>query len=253
VNVKALTILAVAFCLARAPSMAADIGALQIYAMEGRPISYFNGNAPDGMTVELAREVQRRIGSKEPIHIVPLARAIALANSQQSVLLLALVRNPEREPHYQFIGPIFETRIAAYAARSRAAELRKRDPGLKGLRAGARRGSVWASLARAGGYNLTDEANTDEGAARMLMQGRFDLWFEAEEVAGGALEKAGYSIDDVDLMLHLPPQPVYFAFSKATPSAVVHAWEQGLAELKRDGTFQRIHRKWFPTYALPGR
>ncbi|MFA9216297.1 MAG: transporter substrate-binding domain-containing protein, partial [Sphingomonadaceae bacterium] len=113
--------------------MAADASWLHIYGMEGRPISFLNGNQPDGMVVELAREVQRRIGSKDPIQIIPWARANALAASKQNALLLSIVRTPERDRYLRFVGPVFYSHISAYAVRNRASELRKRDPSLQNL------------------------------------------------------------------------------------------------------------------------
>ncbi|MFA9215872.1 MAG: substrate-binding periplasmic protein [Sphingomonadaceae bacterium] len=225
--------------------------ALRIYAMDSRPISFRQDGQPDGLVVELAQLVQQRLGSHDPIEIVPWARAHTLALKEANVLLLSIVRTPEREQVLRFVGPVFQSHIAAFAVRSRAAELRARDPSLLSLRAGARRGSVFVSMARAAGYHLTDETNASENAARMLMLGRFDLWFEGEEIAGNALRSAGYQLDQVEVMARLPPRPVYFAFSRNTPEALVQAWETALAGLKRDGSFQRVHHKWLPGYELP--
>ncbi|MYN07711.1 amino acid ABC transporter substrate-binding protein [Pseudoduganella aquatica] len=123
--------------------------------MEAKPISFLNMDEPDGMAVELARELQRCTGGKEAINIVPWARANAMANSEPNVLLLSAVATPERR-HLTLIGPIFKSHIVAYAARGRADELRARDPSLLSLRSGGRRGSAFVMSARANGYNLSD-------------------------------------------------------------------------------------------------
>lgn len=226
---------------------------LHIYAMDSRPISFRDGAQVDGLAVEMAREVQRRAGIHDSMQfeIVPWARANSLAANEPNVLLLTAVRTPERERFLRFVGPVFLSRIAAFAVRGRAAELRARDPSLHSLRAGARRGSVFVLLARAAGYNVVDETAATDNAVRMLMKGRFELWFEGEEIAGGALAAAGYSVDDVEVMARLAPQPVYFGFSRGTPEAVVQAWDAALRDMKRDGSYQRIHRKWLPNYELP--
>src|SRR5262249_37736275 len=147
----------------------------------------------DGLAVELAREVQRRVGSHEPIEVLPWSRSKALADHAPNVLLLTVLRTPEREREMmRFVGPLMVSRMAGFAARSRAAELLGRDPELHSLHTGVRRSSATTAMAREAGFNVTDEINTSDNGARMLMLGRFDLWVEAEELADGALLAAGF-------------------------------------------------------------
>jgi polar amino acid transport system substrate-binding protein len=246
-------LLALAFMAVASAATAADADHhdLKIYGMEARPIMFSSGAKPDGLAVELAREMQRCAGSRETIEIIPWARANALAASKPNVLLLSIVPTPERSGYLRFVGPIFSSHTAGYALRGKADELRARDPGLHTLHAGGRRGSVFVSQARANGFNLTDETNTSDLAARMLMTGRFDLWFESEVLVKDALERAGYAMHDVARMVQFPPHPAYFAFSAGTPESLVQTWDRCLRQVKRDGAFQRIHRKWLPENALP--
>lgn len=224
---------------------------LKIYAMESRPISFADAGKPSGLVVELAREVQRRIGSTDPIEIVPWARANLLAERQANVLLLSTISTPQRDRYLRYVGPLFQLHLGGYALRSRAAELRSRDPGLRSLPAGARRGSVFIKAARDAGYNLTEEVNGSEIAARMLFAGRFDLLFDGDEIISGAVRRVGHHPDELEVMVKLGTQNVHFAFSNGTPDSVLASWEAALRGMKRDGSYQAIHRRWLPGYALP--
>jgi polar amino acid transport system substrate-binding protein len=224
---------------------------LKIYATESPPLSFRAGTGVDGLAAELVREVQRRVGGHEVIEILPWSRSRVLAAQTPNVLQLSLLRTPEREREMRFFGPWLISRVAVLAARSRAAELRNRDPELRSLRTGVRRASATTALAHDAGFNVTDEINTSDNGARMLMLGRFELWFESEELALGALQAAGYKPGDVEVLARLSPQPIYFAFSKGTPEALIQAWDAALRDMKRDGSFQRIHSKWLPGYEMP--
>lgn len=229
----------------------AEPAALKIYGMESRPVSFMEEGKATGLVVELAREVQRRIGSADPIEIVPWARAHVLAEKEANVLLLSTISTPERDRYLRYVGPLFQLHLGGYALRSRAAELRARDPSLRSLRAAARRGSVAIKAARDAGYNLTEELNGSEIAARMLFARRFDLLFDGDEIITGAVRRVGRDPDELEVIIKLGAKNVNFAFSSGTPDSVPQAWAAALREMKRDGSFQIIHRRWLPGYALP--
>ncbi|MYM68171.1 transporter substrate-binding domain-containing protein [Pseudoduganella sp. FT55W] len=224
---------------------------LKIYGMESKPISFLNGSRPDGFAVELARAIQDRLGQRDPINIVPWARANTVAVAEPGVMLLAIGRTVERERRMHFVGPIFYTRVTAFAAKGKPAEWQKQNVDLRQLRAGARRGSLFVALPRAQGYKVQDETNTSETAAKMLMNHRFDLWFDGEELYADALRLAGYREADVEIVFRLDLIEVHFAFSNGTPDATIKAWDNALREMKRDGSFGKIYRKWLPPHQLP--
>lgn len=238
---------------ATAPAPAAGRGAsaLRIYASESKPVAFRDGARLDGLVVELARMLQQRLGRDDPVELAPWARQTALARAEPNVLLLALVPTAEREQYLSFVGPVFVAYISAFAVKGRGAELRALGDGMRLLRVGARRGSIFAELARRAGYTQIDELNSSESAARMLLLHRVDLWFDGEAIAAATLRDAGLEADAVEPVFRLATQQVYFAFSHGTPEATMRAWQQALLDSRRDGSFQRIYQKWLPGYPLP--
>lgn len=240
--------------LALAPACPARAGAaapLRIYTIDSKPIGFMEHGRPSGFAVDLAQQIQQRTGGREPVQIIPWARANTIAMSEANVLLLSVVRTPERERRLVFVGPVFVAHVSAFALKGRGAELRALGDGIYKLRGGARRGSIFVQRARSFGYNVTDEPVSSEVGARMLMSKRFDLWFDGEELVGPALEKAGYAHGDAELVKQLSVDDVYFGFSKDTAPETVRAWDAALRDMKRDGTFLRLHQYWLPATALP--
>jgi polar amino acid transport system substrate-binding protein len=183
---------------------------LKIYGMDSGPISFLNGSRPDGYAVELAQAIQR-LGTREPIEIVPWARANTLAVVGPGVMLLSIVRTPERERNLHFAGAIFTTRVTAFASRAGRPSGTSKMSTCTSCARGAAQQHFRLPAARAG-YNLQDETNTSETAAKMLLNRRFDLWFDGEELYANALRLAGYRETDVEVAFRLDLVEVHFAF-----------------------------------------
>jgi polar amino acid transport system substrate-binding protein len=235
----------------RACAQAGGAVPLRIYSIDSKPVGFMDRGRPAGFAVDLAQQIQQRIGRRDAVQIIPWARANTIAMNEANVLLLTVARTPERERRLVFVGPVFVAHVSVFALKGRGAELRALGDGIYKLRGGARRGSIFAQRARDFGYSITDEPVSSEVAARMLMSKRFELWFDGEELVGPALEKAGYARDDAELVKQLSVDDVYFGFSKGTPPDTVRAWDAALRDMKRDGAFLRLHQYWLPPSSLP--
>ncbi len=225
--------------------------ALSIYAIDSVPISYLDNGRPQGFAVDLAAAVLARLGEQVPIKFVPWARAIQTAEAQPNVLLLSSARSADRIGRFQYLGPIFTDHLSILTTKGRGRELRDIGDNIHKLRIGVRRGSIFVGLARKHGFDTLNETADSETSAKMLMSKRFDVWLDGEALAQAALRKAGYQWGDVDVVLRLGQQDVYFAFSPGTPAATVRRWGRALRDLQRDGAYQRMHRQWFPGAAPP--
>ncbi|HEV7817352.1 MAG TPA: ABC transporter substrate-binding protein [Janthinobacterium sp.] len=234
---------------AAAPAAAAPPQGLNIYATDIPPVAFQDGDHADGMLVEVAMLIQGRLGRHDAIQVVPWARAYAMEEKGPNVLLLGMVRTPQRERagKITFVGPLFTSTAGVYARHGDAARLQALGDKIHQLRIGARRNSIFAELAHKQGYTDVDPTVNSEVAANMLLMRRFDLWVEGSEVVPSALQRNGYLPSDVELVTTLGSVDVYFAFSAGTPAATSKAWDDALRELKRDGQFQKVYRKWLLT------
>ena len=246
-----LLVLYLALLLCAGTSHANEAQSLRIFSTESKPLAFMNEGRPDGFMVELMHALQDRIGRHDALEIVPWARATMLAEAGPNAMLLFVARTPERERNLQFIGPVFSTQLTAFALKGKAAEWRRQKLDFQQLRGGARRGTIFATQARAQGFNVIEEASNAEIAAKMLINGRFDLWFDAEELMADTVRSAGYDPDQLEVAFRRPGQSIYIAFSKGVPQAVVRTWNEALSAMKRDGSFLKIHRKWLPSSQLP--
>ena len=80
---------------------------LKIYCDEDYPVQFFDKQGQlTGMSIEIVREIQRRLGVNDAIQVVPWARGLNKLDHEPNTMLLTMARTPERESQYQWIGPV---------------------------------------------------------------------------------------------------------------------------------------------------
>ena len=72
-----------------------------------------------GVTVELVRLLQQRLKEPADIELMPWGRALNIARSSNNTMLFETVRTPEREPWFNWVGPIMLYNISLYGLKHR--------------------------------------------------------------------------------------------------------------------------------------
>ena len=237
-------------CLA-IPGFARAGNELTIYTEDWPPVTFKNGDKPDGMAVEVVQELQRRIGNTSAIQVVPWNRAYKALLDEANVMIFTVGWSEERERQMTLIGPVAVSRTVLYTRKGNAARLQALKDDIKHLAVGAYRGSIFADAATRKGFQTLELAGTPQVVAKMLMSGRFDLWSEGSVVVSSVLKEIGYTASDVEPVMVLESLDLYLAFSAKTPLALIRQWEDALRQMKKDGSFQKIHQKWFPNEPVP--
>ncbi len=70
------------------------------------PLNYVKDGALVGPSVEIVKEIQRRIGSTEEIQVYPWARAYKIALEEENVMLFSVSHTPYRENKFKWVGPL---------------------------------------------------------------------------------------------------------------------------------------------------
>lgn len=221
--------------------------ALTLLTEDWPPVTFANGRGmADGMAVEVVHAIQTRIGDTSAIQVQPWARAYNSLLNDGNVMLFTVGRNAERERLMTLLGPILVSSTDIVAQTKYAAALRQLSPAaLRKLPVAAYRGSIFASSAKAAGFQVS-ETNDPAQSARMLLAGRVKLWADGNVVLGQVLREQGMPPSAVEKIVTLDKLDLYLAFSPTVPRETILQWEAGLRAIKQDGTFAAIHRRWFP-------
>lgn len=226
---------------------------LTIYTEVAPPFQYENPDGTlSGFSVDLVREIQRRVGNRDPIALVPWVRGYNEALTKPNVLLFAMDRSVERENSFQWVGPIGEVDYWFFVKASSPIVIRQLSDAKKLGFIGVYKEDIRdQSLTRMGFTNL-DRSVDQMVILRKLADGRIDALVDSQENMEQLTKLAGLDMKDFRGALAFQKTQTFLAFSNLTTRNIVEAWRKALDAMKRDGTFEALFHKYLPGSPIPG-
>ncbi|NVJ70397.1 MAG: transporter substrate-binding domain-containing protein [Alphaproteobacteria bacterium] len=229
--------------LAAHPASAADV----IVYTE----NYGDFNAVDdqghvvGGAADLVRQVMDESGLEYEIKLVPWNRAYQLATKMDNAFIYAMLRTPQREDHFHWLTPVFETDLYLYG---RADETRPID--IATLKTGRLTGACMIGDASCGillglglpKKNLFEVADSHRGEMKVVASGRADV-FVAQELH--QLEDGRLILDPNFRKLFKldEAQRFYLAAGKQVTPRFVESVRQAYESLKKSGSLVDVHHQ----------
>lgn len=224
---------------------------LRLLTEQAPPTSYLRDGKPDGYSVAVVEELIRRTGQAARIELLPWTRAYYLVKHEPDTALFAMVRTAEREPLFQWVGPILQGSTRFYSLRSSHLNIDSlEDAARSGTLALPKQWYTYETLQRMGFTNLYGVPNSKQ-MVTMLKFGRVKLIATEDLTLRQELASGGLTPEDVQGHLAFMKSDYYIAFSAQTSPAVVAEWQRQLDGMRRDGSLQRIVRRWLPDIAQP--
>jgi polar amino acid transport system substrate-binding protein len=217
---------------------------LRILTEDLPPLNYVKDGALVGPSVEMVKEIQRRIGSTEKIQVYPWARAYQIALNEENVVLFGVSHTPVRENKFKWVGPLATKRDILVAKKGSNLIINSLEDAKKVRRIGVLRNDTKQEFLETHGFTNLEPVSDERKNAQKLMLGRIDLWVFKKPGLKTVCELAGVDFDAVEEVFHLRETRVEIAFSLNTPDAVVEQWRTTFADMLADGTVEAIRKKW---------
>lgn len=198
-----------------------------------------------GMSTDVVEEVLKRAKLDYHLDIYPWARAYKMAQDAPNILIYSIGRNEKRETLFKWVDVIAPYDVYLYKLKNRTEIKVNNLADLKKFKIGAVRDDIRAQYLEKLGIKL-DLTNADNFNSKKLAVNRIDM-FPIDEAALIALYKReGADPDTVVKVFKLEDlsSGLYMAFSQQTPDDVVNKCKVALAEIKKDGTFEKIRLKY---------
>jgi polar amino acid transport system substrate-binding protein len=217
---------------------------LRILTEDLPPLNYVKDDVLMGPSVEMVREIQRRIGSTEAIEVYPWARAYHIALEEKNVVLFGVSHTPPREDKFKWVGPLATKRDILVAKKGSNLVITSLEDAKKVRRIGVLRDDTKEEFLERHAFTNLEPVSDERKNAQKLVMGRIDLWVFKKPGLKTVCELAGVDYDAVEEVFHLRETNVDIAFSIMTPDAVVAQWRAAFSEMVADGTVAAIRRKW---------
>ena len=224
---------------------------LRIVTENWPPLSYLEEDEPKGMAVEIVGELLNRVRIPARIQVIPWNLGWELASSDPNVLIFSMVYTEERAQQFKMIGAIAVGETKFYARKGSGIKLTSLEDAKKIGEISTYEETYEQQLLQQHGFTNFVSAENPVEAAKKLMNAEVDLWINVAPSTGSILHEAGYSLEDVEEVLTVSKELFYIAFSGETPDGTVAMWQEKLASMKQDGTFEKIYQKWFPEKTVP--
>lgn len=204
-----------------------------------------------GSVVELFQELQKRVGNRSIIELVPWARGYKALQENANTILFSVTRTPEREKLFKWVGPVIRAKWYFYAKKGSGIKIQKLEDAKKVTRIGTYKDDAREQFLKQNGFTNLESAPNNEPNFKKLVLNRVDLIVLTNVGAGITAKKAGYTMEDIEVVFEIKSTDLYIAFSSGTSDETVERWRSALGVMKKDGSFKKIYQKWYPGEAIP--
>ncbi|WP_419904362.1 substrate-binding periplasmic protein [Kiloniella sp.] len=219
---------------------------LTIHAVDFPPYEIENPGIDSllGFDVEVVVEAFSRVGRQAVVDYRPWKRIVAMAKSGTTVAMLSCEKSPGRGEYINFSDPISKATRTYVASADFEGKVPRTMEDAKGMKILVISGYAAEKELKAANINY-DPIIDDTSALRILLNRDYDLFYTAREFVEYIAD--GLKISDKIQYFDTGKQ-VYFhlCFSRkwVNSLALRDLFNQGLAEIRADGTYDAIHAKY---------
>jgi len=222
------------------------------------PLNYELDGKVTGFSSELLDLMAQEAGLTIDKQLLPWVRAYRNVQANKDTLIYSLVRNPERESLFQWVGPISQRRIFLYKHKDRAdISLKSIDDARAYLIGTNNESAATLSLIKQGFQISADRktpgleiASDDESNMRKFIAKRFDLLVSVDWAAAYNAKNAGLSPNDIQPALLFDDSFEYwYGISQSTDPEVAKKLNAALQKIKNDGRYLKLKQKYLPRTA----
>ncbi|HDQ13713.1 MAG TPA: transporter substrate-binding domain-containing protein [Sediminispirochaeta sp.] len=213
------------------------------------PYNYLEDNKPAGISTEILQQILSRLDLDWQIEFMPWSMAYSMATKQANILLYSMLRTPEREKQFHWVGPLFTDTMAVYKRRDKQ-ELRASN--IEELRAhtiGAIRenydSQYFGKQGFVEGKNMILVDSQEENISN-LASGKVEAISLTASQFHSQMKAMGLAAEDYTALFELSDvsNDIYLVFSLQTPTELVKKFREALKVVKQGRGYSKLLKKY---------
>ena len=218
---------------------------LTIITVDEPPGNFKNADGEvAGMAVEFVREIQNRLDNHDPIDLLPSGRAIHLSLTRKNVVIFSLSRTEKRETRYHWISTVMLKPLVLFGRKGENPNIRTLEDAKTVGRIGVMIKSVQHDFLKQNGFTNIMPAQHHSINLTRLASGWLDLMYHSMNGMTHLCRDRQMNFNQFEVILIPQISKSYIAMSKDSDPNIVRLWQQTARDVKKDGTFNRLARKW---------
>lgn len=203
------------------------------------PFNYREENVYKGSSVEQVKLLMQDAGLDYSIEMMPWARALSLATTQQDHCVFTTVHNTERDPKFRWVEPLLTARTVL-VRRAGSGVNPSTIEEAKAYSVGTQRDDYTQTILEGHKFPRVDLAVDQTLSLKKLLSGRIDLMPVSEDYFA-VLQREG---KPVEVALVLTEDVYSIACNPGVSAEVVARMQSSLDKLIADGTQAMIFKKY---------
>jgi len=215
---------------------------LNITSGELPPYSYLEKNELTGLSVEIVKELQKRVAYKYKIRNKPWGRVIK-ESYEPNTMTFPLARVPYREKQYKWIGPIYTDSFVFVVKKENYKKIHTINE-LKDITVGVNLGAPTTKRLQSLDFTKLIIITSEIKLSKMFIRDRFYAWYSPKLMIYDMLNKLDYNLNDVSVLYKDKALKWYIVTSLDVDDQIINLWQKELDNMKLDGSFEKIIDKF---------
>lgn len=222
-------------------------GSLLIYTEPYPPLTFRNSEGEiTGFGSEIVFEIMKRNRIFEEVTLTHWSIGYELAQYIPNFCLFTMERTAQRDTLFQWVGPLGSNNTYFFTRQGSGISINSVEEAKNLSSVGTV--TSWFSdqyLRELGFTNLVSDSDPDVLVGK-LMTDEIDAFVCSKITFPDILENLGYTYSQVNPAFALMVSDYFISFSKGTPVSTVNLWQETLASMKLDGSYDNIKKRWLP-------
>ncbi|MGB5868284.1 MAG: ABC transporter substrate-binding protein [Arcobacteraceae bacterium] len=200
-----------------------------------------------GISVDLVKEIQKRVGNNKKIELTTWNRAYHITQNKQGYALFLTTRSQQRENLFRWVGPISSMKLVFFKNKKRDdLKIKTLDDAKKVHSIVVAKKTIAHEKLLEYGFTNLEVNSLANNSFTKLREDKIDLYPIEYDAFMYKLKNMKLENEIVPVQMKDPiyESQLYIAFHKDTDESIIQNWQKALDDMKKDGTYKKILNKY---------